>query len=84
MTQAMRAVWVFFLLGRSPASESHLVINTTCADHNLVTRLQHIEVGEKCSAPGVESCTRGFSCHSGGEAHGCLLSLAFDQLLKQA
>ena len=48
--------------------ESHLVTNPVPADHSLVTQVHQLEVGEKCSAPGVESCTRGLSCHRGGEA----------------
>ena len=74
-TQALMRRLGFSLLGRAPAYESHLVINTACADHNLVIRLHQLGVGEKSSAPGVESCTRGLSCRSGGEAYGCLPSL---------
>ena len=53
------------------SSELHLVMNHAPADHNLVTWVQQLEFGEKSSAPGTDT-TRGLSCHSGGEAYGCL------------
>ena len=50
-------------------------MNPVPAANSLVTQVRQLEDGEKCSAPGVESCTRGLSCRSGGEAYGCLPSL---------
>ena len=61
--------------GDQLALESPLVINGSCADHDLVTRLHQLGVGEESSAPGVESCTRGLSCHRGGEATAASLPL---------
>ena len=56
-------------------SELHLVMNPVSDDHNMVTWVHQLEVGEKSSAPGVESCTRGLSCHRGGEATAASLPL---------
>ena len=66
--QATGTAWAFSCLRGAPASQSHLVISTACADHTLVTQERQLGVGEESSAPGVESCTRGLLCHSGGEA----------------
>ena len=54
------------------ARELHLVMSPVPDDHNLVTLVHQLEVGEKSSAPGTDT-TRGLSCRSGGEAYGCLL-----------
>ena len=54
--------------------ESHLVINPVPADHTLVTQVHQLEVGEKCSASGIDT-TRGLSCHRGGEATAASLPL---------
>ena len=55
--------------------ESHLVTNPVPADHDLVIQVHQLGVGEESSAPGVESCTRGLSCRSGGEATAASLPL---------
>ena len=57
--------------GDQLALESQLVINGSCADHDLGTRLHQLGIGETSSVPGVESCTRGFSCHGAKEACNC-------------
>ena len=46
-------------------------MNHVPVDRNLVTWVHQLEVGEKSSAPGIDT-TRGLSCRSGGEAYGCL------------
>ena len=47
------------------ASELNLVMNHEPADHNLVTWMHQLEVGEKSCTPGTVT-SRDFSCCSGG------------------
>ena len=71
----------FFLGRRAPASQSHLVINTACADHTLVTQERQLGVGEESSAPGVESCTRGLPATAEGRLTAASLSLTAETLV---